>query len=141
MKKTTRQSTFETNSSSTHSISISSDTNLLTTIPHNGTIILTGGEFGWERAEYNDALTKANYCALDTRNFEEKRKMLVEVLKEHTGANEIVFQLEGYIDHQSHGTTEMAFKDKETLKLFIFNPVSVLETSNDNDDSYWDYDE
>ena len=139
MSKTIRKSTFETNSSSTHSISIDRDTSCLTSISHDGTITLEGGEFGWEREEYTGALAKANYCALDTIDCPVQKQMLIEVLKEHTGAKEIIFKLEGYIDHQSLGTTESAFEDKETLRLFIFNPRSTLETSNDNDEWYDDY--
>jgi len=52
-KRLIRQSVFETNSSSAHSISLGKDTGkqfLLDTLypDQNGTITLTGGEFGWD---------------------------------------------------------------------------------------------
>lgn len=69
MKKQIRQNVFETNSSSTHSISIAEKNNseLMdnSLIPDsNGYINLGGGEFGWEFKKYNDALTKSNYVSV-----------------------------------------------------------------------------
>ena len=65
--------------------------------------------------------------------------MLTEVLKEETGASKVEYRqsddqyyLYGYIDHQSHEVCEGAFKNKETLRNFIFNPKSYLHTDNDN---------
>ena len=64
--KNIRQSVFETNSSSTHSISISEinsddlmDNSLIPDI--DGKLFFDGGEFGWQWEKFNDALTKANY--------------------------------------------------------------------------------
>ena len=46
--KTIRKNCFETNSSSTHSLCISTEDKYLQLIPNSdGSIILTGGEFGW----------------------------------------------------------------------------------------------
>jgi hypothetical protein len=140
-----RRNVFETNSSSSHSISIVEETdqnlNTLGTIypDSNGKIILTGGQFGWEEETYRDPLTKANYCAVDTINCPEKRKMLIKVIKEHTGARKVAVNISidhvdnrSYIDHQSRGTSHPAFDSETTLKLFIFSYGSVLETDNDN---------
>lgn len=163
MKKLIRQSVWETNSSSTHSLSITSSNNLNDTIipAEDGTITLTGGEFGWEIEDYWDAFTKANYCALDIcprdwvayrkysadykshedikpeinseeAELNDRLKMLVKVIKEHTGAYSIIFKLEGYIDHQSRGTSNEAFENEETLKQFLFSKSSGLHTDNDN---------
>lgn len=141
--KTVRHAVFETNSSSTHSISINSDTELYGSITpdENGVITLTGGRFGWEWKRYNDCLTKANYCAIDSDGSDEKRNMLREVIMEHTGASDVVFQVTtsykddeySYIDHQSVGTSHPTFSSKENLKNFIFNRNSYLFTGNDND--------
>jgi hypothetical protein len=137
-KKLVRNGVFETNSSSSHSISIA-DSNkefvLDTIYPNqNGIVFLSGGEFGWEWEKYNDAITKANYCLVDTEGNPERREMLFEVIKEHTGADlvEILSSDIGYIDHDSVGTTNTAFESKETLKNFIFNKNSWLFTGNDN---------
>lgn len=135
-----RTSVFETNSSSTHSISIASNADgiLGTIVPNDeGVIILTGGEFGWAWDKFNDAITKANYCAVDAAEHAEHSHMLAEVLAEHTGAKKIVFAIDdgSYIDHDSTGASGEAFQSPEKLKDFIFNSKSWLFTGNDNDDS------
>ena len=69
--KQIRQDTFETNSSSSHSITISNkghfDANALPIVEYykgaKNCVVLTGGEFGWGYEEFDDALTKANYLA------------------------------------------------------------------------------
>lgn len=140
MKKI-RRNVFETNSSSTHSISIADNLEGIydTIIPdEDGNVILQGGKFGWEVARYNDALTKANYCAIDNLYDDENIELLVKVIKEQTNCNEVIlsFSLDGwnysYIDHQSRGTSLDAFESENTLREFIFNPNSVLYTDNDN---------
>lgn len=152
-----RHGVFETNSSSTHSISISGGEGIVDNIfpDRDGVLRLTGGQFGWEHEEYNDSLTKADYCAVFTKSESaaKQRAMLEKVLLEVTGAKKIKYCFssdytatvddEGdtihcaYIDHQSDfcegGACMAAFKDEQTLKNFIFNPSSVLTTSNDND--------
>jgi len=147
--KQIRKNVFETNSSSTHSISISSAGTDIDYMKPNeeGNIILGGGEFGWEEETYNDAWTKANYCLQDivhvgwgedAKNEIDKDKwnMLQEVIKTHTGCSEVIIDWkevkDGYIDHESSGTTYEAFESKESLFNFIFNKSSVLEMDNDN---------
>jgi len=134
MKQIIRKDVFETNSSSTHSISISDTDELLETLPVNedGVVTLTGGEFGWGYEEYNDAITKANYVAVDYQHSYSKLALLTEVIMEQTGCSSVVYDLDkdSYIDHQSSGTT--ADLSKEELRLFIFNPKSDLIIDNDN---------
>ena len=136
-----RNNIFETNSSSTHSIAISSGiVGILDTIvpDDNGIIILNGGEFGWECYRYYDAITKANYAAVCSTYLKDNVKdMLIQVIKEHTGAKEVIFDIndDSYIDHQSieNGNhINGIFKSKESLKKLIFDPLSYIETSNDN---------
>lgn len=137
--KQIRSSVFETNSSSSHSISIySGNSPVLSTItPCSGKIVLEGGRFGWEYDHFNDPLTKANYCALDCILSEdnENLQMLIDVVKEHTGALEVVINIDlndSYIDHQSIGVSLGAFESKDLLKRFLFDRRSVLTTDNDN---------
>lgn len=137
MKKI-RSKIFETNSSSSHSISIvECDEEFYDTIypDEKGIIFLGGEEFDWEWERYTDALTKATYCAQDCWHDPDKRDMLIEVLQEQTGAITIEFDDSGYIDHQSSGTSHDAFISKQSLKDFIFNPKSILFTGNDNSDA------
>lgn len=132
-----RLNVFETNSSSSHSITISPSTDCPDTIHvrEHGTIILRGGEFGWEWETYSDALEKANYCAVDCKDDPEKQKMLINVIKKHTKAKRVIIDLApgSYIDHQSSGTSFDAFEDEETLRQFLFNYGSCIETGNDNE--------
>jgi hypothetical protein len=150
MKKQTRQGVFETNSSSTHSISIvTADLNSVmdTIIPdEDGNIILSGGDFGWEQATYHDAETKANYMLVYAMDWSGDKKdefleRLKEVIIEQTGCNDVIFKGNssdyyefGYIDHQSAEDHDYhyIFYDKEELRQFIFNGASYLETDNDN---------
>lgn len=141
MKKIIRSGVFETNSSSSHSISVADETKefvLDTLYPdQNGVITLNGGEFGWEWFKHNDALTKANYAAVSTLYCESLRDTLIQVIKGQTGAEEVVFGFGedyshpnwSYIDHDSVGTCP---KDKDELRNFIFNKNSWLFGGNDN---------
>lgn len=140
--KTIRQNAFETNSSSTHSITINDKSGVFDSISpdYDGVIRLTGGEFGWGWSKHDDAVTKANYCAVAALDDEFKTNLLIEVIKNHTGAKsvEIICSSDwdddnrSYIDHQSCGVAERAFLNEDTLKNFIFDRKSVLFLGNDN---------
>lgn len=134
-KQLIRVGVWETNSSSSHSLSVGSEENksfVLSTILPNGEgkIRLTGGAYGWEWFKTNDSLEKANYCVQSIGLTDN----LIEVIKEVTGAEEVYLkENEGaynYIDHDSHG---MIFDSKEWLKDFIFNKNSFLFGGNDNE--------
>jgi len=141
-----RHGVFETNSSSCHSISISEDSGGLLDViyPNNdGIIELEGGEFGWQEEEFDDALTKANYCYIDNFNNPDRLDRLVKVISDQTGVKKenivLCATLEysstknwSYVDHQSAGTSSEAFESDEKLRQFIFNPRSILKTDNDN---------
>lgn len=131
-----RHSVFETNSSSSHSISWSRDvTKLLDSIGPDvdGNIVLTGGEFGWGYERYSDAWTKANYCAVDVAGTPNE-EVLKRIIREHTGAKRVTVQLssDAYIDHQSQGTAHDLFDNEEDVKQFIFNRNISLIIDNDN---------
>ena len=134
--KQIRRNVFETNSSSTHSISIVDTKGMYDTIlpDEDGNIVLEGGEFGWEIKEYSDPLTKANYCAIDNEDNQDRLDMLIEVIKEHTNCKEVIIKSleDSYIDHQSAGNSDEAFWNKESLRIFLFSPSSTLYTDNDN---------
>jgi pyruvate-formate lyase-activating enzyme len=158
MNQTTRHGVFETNSSSSHSIAISykgdPDARSMPVVDffedragqaHTNCIVLTGGEFGWGPEIYNDAFTKACYAGVYTLGrrdrADELRAMLDKVLKDVTGATEIVHDYNtddwnspnhSYIDHQSNGVGSDAFGSEEDLKAFIFNRGSTLVIDNDN---------
>ena len=153
MKKI-RQQVFETNSSSTHSISISDvDPNMLMgTLPLvDGNVVLEGGRFGWDQETFHDSQSKASYLAIYIQswvpNEEQKQRfkdLFEKVIQEQTGCQGIVYNfstdwnVEGkswsYIDHQSVENQEYhyLFEDKNLLRNFIFNDNSYLKTDNDN---------
>lgn len=141
MATTIRNNVFETNSSSTHSISIRVGNQWDTIIPdEEGKIYLNGGEFGWQWEKFNDALTKANYCAVDYIYDDFKIEMLKEIICEYTGAKEVIMNFttdwnkpnRSYVDHGGSGSAEDAFCSKENLKNFLFNKSSWLFLGNDN---------
>ncbi len=161
MKIQIRKGVFETNSSSTHSLYISRDSKFNTDdfihnifLDENNNIVLEGGEFGWEEVKYFSPLDKANYIAvgikqilefapkseIGRKNAEKYLIMLIEVLQEQTNCNDVIFDFTtkydgknwSYIDHQSYSVFLEALTDKDTLKGFIFNPNSYLQTDNDN---------
>lgn len=165
MKTQIRQNVFETNSSSTHSISIAESTtdDIMDTleIDENGNINLLGGEFGWEWEVYSDAQIKASYMAIYTQSWcgtqkEDFTKILKDVIVKQTGCKEVIFKFStefrpedsgldwSYIDHQSVESADLhyLFEDTEKLRQFIFNRKSELRTGNDNsgpsDSSYDD---
>lgn len=140
MNKLIRTGVFETNSSSQHSISIASGSEFIvdttSLVPDcDGNIKLRGGEFGWEWERFPDAYTKANYCAVGCQHNDSRVDMLIEVIKEQTGADEVIMAVTdgSYIDHDSTEVYEPAFESKETLRNFIFNKLSMLYTGNDNE--------
>lgn len=138
MKIIIRRGVFETNSSSSHSISIASEDKEFvrdTLYPdQNGVVRVEGGEFGWEWFKHNDAETKASYVAQSHANDQDTLDKLADVIREQTGAEKVVFVgLEGgYVDHDSYG---VAPKTSHEMKNFIFNKNSWLFGGNDNSDA------
>ena len=146
MKTKKRNSVFETNSSSTHSIHVDKETKIkdTTLLPdEEGNIVLYGGEFGWEWRRYNDAVTKANYASIGSSGV--PRDVFERALKEQTGANNIVYKFcesynteestnWAYIDHQSSNMMSefLDVHSVEEIKNWIFNPNCWLITGNDN---------
>jgi hypothetical protein len=134
MKKLIRLHCWETNSSSSHSISLAKGEmefvidNLYPN--QDGIIHVDVEEFGWSWLKFNDAKTKLSYAYQDHVNEETLR----EVVMEQTGATEVTFgnKDDGYIDHDSCGTAKSVCMDKESTRNFIFNKNSWLFTGNDN---------
>lgn len=152
MKKI-RLKVYETNSSSSHSIHISNEVAVYDsfTVPDDGVLTITGySEFGWEIDDHSDPATKAIYAWLQAQysgdDAFKHKKMVLDVIKAHTGAREVHIPYDpeadwdsprqGYIDHQStiyeDATMGDIFETPVALKNFIFNPESFLHTDNDN---------
>jgi hypothetical protein len=135
MKKIIRTGVFETNSSSSHSLSVA-DANqdfVIDTIypDQNGVITVHDQQFGWEWMKYNDAMTKLAYLFQDQGAMH--GDLIKEAVMEQTGADDVVFiEEDGYIDHDSVGTTSQVVGSKDQIKNFVFNKNSWLFTGNDN---------
>lgn len=143
-----RRGAFETNSSSSHSLTIIPGSYIPDMLNvDSGYCDVYPGEFGWAEETFTDAPTKASYCLTFIKNYTPEKErtqlesMLVDVIKEVTGAEAVEFKKSsnkynewGYIDHQSCYlcAEEGVFNSRQSLRDFIFNPDSVLRTDNDN---------
>lgn len=140
-----RQGTWETNSSSTHSVTIMSgprETPLLEAYcpEEEGVFELVGGEFGWDREEYTDFDTKLKYaythvCPYGDLNKGTRLDMLESVLRDNIpGIKEFRYNTGYYyIDHQSAELCDDIYESYDTLETFLFSKNSELRTDNDND--------
>lgn len=135
MKKI-RRGVFETNSSSSHSISIAETTKdtewSKLPLDTDGSCRIHEDEFGWSGGESHGAATKAAYCFTYACSYPELLLMLGEVIQEEMGVTVDFIRGDGYIDHESADVCADAFESKDTLKRFIFNPNSYLDIDNDN---------
>lgn len=147
--KVTREKAFETNSSSTHSITLGFGNHLVdpkSLVDDSNVITIFPGEFGWGPESFTDFSTKASYVLTDNVPYDHKDNnpsnpmldMLKEVISEYTGA-EVVFQRGsgdfypwGYVDHQSSGTSSDSIVTKEDMRRFLFDRGSELVIDNDN---------
>lgn len=152
-----RKGTFETNSSSTHSIAISKNkVNILVGRSINFYI----GEYGWEESEYNfpDYMYTSLLCNDDEEGLQ-KLKSILDKWKikynfeepEWEYDNEYRYLRNGYIDHNDETFSIMRtiIDDEDLLARALFGDATVY-TGNDNssetssmcycaDEYIWDY--
>lgn len=139
-----RRSVFETASSSVHSLTVGPG-ELVKPDYKGREFPIYPGEFGWGPDQFSDVNTKASYCYTwltcvnNEADLESFKQMLVNIIKEQTGASEVVFKKstdeyypEGYIDHQSDDRCGKAFENEDNLRNFIFCPSNILVIDNDN---------
>lgn len=128
-----RSNVFETNSSSTHSVSLNfpmKSDNLkefeIVAPNDNGQIVLEGGDFSYSEIGLYEALSKMNFIA--ARIFaigdEESKKRFEKVVKEYTGASEIVYDI------------RLSFADGKPANTFLSTEYIYAET-----DNYHSYDD
>lgn len=159
--KQIRRNVFETNSSSTHSITYSKHyikcTNNIEVDEIDNKVHVCLGEFGWEIDSHEDSSTKLQYlityvCAQNglttwwsEDGFDEKVvelrsledfKNIEECVKDELGCDGIeIDSLDGYIDHQSlYGSNLQEYFDYEgvsNLYEYIFGNI-IVHTDNDN---------
>jgi len=159
--KQIRRSVFETNSSSTHSITIThrglANNNM--PVDRDGFIHTELGEFGWEVEDYDDQASRLSYLVtmlaeksqieawwhgdkttkeiateiMETREFE---RLSDEIGRHARCKGVIIDPSEGYIDHQSHEDYR-SFQDfldecGTDVVEFVFGRGNVVHTDNDN---------
>ena len=143
-----RNNVFETNSSSVHSIVVSTEP--VNSIP--GTIWFGIGEYGWEMDELKDSFSRASYfytaaCCLYNRDIApDLYDMLTpygyELVFDKPIFDEDGWLTNGHIDHVD-GCKEFVdtlMGDADLLIKFIFNDHSFVITGNDNcDEIDWDW--
>lgn len=154
IKIMTRAGVFETNSSSSHSLTIDSSVLLANPLPkeieRSGVIELSIGDFGWEWYRYYSFKNKLAYLladimgsayegnTYDTRDgslldAHPRAESLCRFVKDFTGCDIAVYQ-QSYsgVDHQSQGRSLYLHDNEEKLKDLLLGAESFIETGNDN---------
>lgn len=126
MKKIIRQSSWETNSSSSHSLIISGKQSIFDTIvPNEDNVIqIRTSEYKYE-SEFNTPILKLIYLyiAITQQNFGDKQslKVIKQVIKQHTGAKYVIFEEDkDYVYIEDMGDLPLVLNDKSWIKNFIF---------------------
>lgn len=155
MTRQIRKNVFETNSSSSHSLTLSPGDVVAQPfakeVLRKGSITLHKGEFGWEWHRYYGVEGKLKYlftqlfsdditdfataeeATAALRASEPRFDQLCRVVEDHTGVTVLAAPVSsGYIDHDSVGVGTELFNIDETLKNFLFSEKSCIETGNDN---------
>lgn len=154
-----RKGTFETNSSSTHSICICKEDRGLS-IPERISINLKDYEFGWEYDKYYGTDEKLAYIIMGLlgktyyADFIEgcnDLKRLLETIGKWVKSVNIqglemtmydgktyLEESDGYVDHASEmgELLEAILADEDLLKRYLFSTDSIIFTGNDNEDGY-----
>lgn len=136
--KTIRHNTYETNSSSTHSITIDTENYKNLQIPKTLTIPL--GEFGWEFRKFNDFLSKASYFWTLALYNEEVNDRMIRLAADN--GLDLQFKQEDdfyYVDHGSEHYCDWIKKNPELLTDeglwdFLINESCWIILGNDNSD-------
>ena len=162
MRKQTRRCVFESNSSSTHSLTVNKlgCTGTLEVDEYENKVITQFGEFGWGYDVYNDPETKLSYlvtmliethrdcCTLDELYETEDFAMINEAVANYCNCDGIIIDEDlvrcndeedtwcdhnGYIDHQSIMDIGDLLADYDcSVEEFIFDRGIVLVIDCDN---------
>lgn len=158
--KNIRKGVFETNSSSTHSICVAKDMDII--IPTH--LHLQFGEFGWEYDRLDCTVGKASYLYTGIQYLGDKTVMerywnnLVQTLeskgvevtredpiyRESTYGDTTYTYVDngGYVDHggELREFIEDVMSNEDKLLNYLFSPMSFILTGNDNNDHDVDID-
>lgn len=153
-----RKNVFETNSSSSHSLTLDSDALLDATFDikylRSGVFELYPGEYHWEWYRYYTLEEKLRYlftqlCLSGSQSdyyysnedwFEQHSegdalKKLYDLVLLRTGVKLEFKRGEALVDHQSVGNGLELFEDDEKLEKLLFCYESYIETGNDNENA------
>jgi hypothetical protein len=145
--KVIRHNVFETNSSATHSITINKHTCVYDTLePYNdGVLLIRGQTFDRWYGDIQTVIEKCKYvatCMFTTYTSWDaisKLQQFERVVKEHTGATEIVY--ESVIDQyyvEDYDKQLEKYSDGD-LKDLLFNPNSIIKIYDRDQDDYYPY--
>lgn len=136
-----RRNVFETNSSSMHSLVISKkDKGYSYDLPvdSDGVLKIPFGEFGWGPDILQTPIKKLSYLITDRGQLDGE---IVDMIKEHCpNVKEIKLKTinsyypEGYVDHQSYGTSSEISPEE-----LVFNNNIIVVIDNDNSCFFSDY--
>lgn len=151
--KTVRKGTFETNSSSSHSIVFEKgcgDSSLFNHFDEDvckkGSIVINPDEFGWELVDYTDIISKLSYLYTYIMNYsvdnkEKFNQRINDIVFQQSGVKVIYEKLQsdwyedGYIDHESVSVAGSIFYGTDDdIRNFIFSKKVLLHIDNDNRD-------
>lgn len=149
--KQVRIGVFETNSSSTHSICISTDRKEFLLYPSH--LVFKCGEFGWDEARLATPEEKASYlyssmiCLFDINELESSKAKILDYLAEEGITCEFeqpVYECGGFIcnadiDHAGSDDhpdfIRKTIHSKKRLFRYLFSEKSFVLTGNDNNDT------
>ncbi len=149
-----RDAVFETNSSSSHSVTVSSeeladDYGLSKETLRNGVIRAQTKAYGWEWGRAYSPEAKIAYLVTQlaaayasgkpgkdvTQQVRQHARVdsMLSLIERRTGCRvEVIGASSAYVDHNSAGTGAELLDDQDKLMKFIFGQRSYVETGNDN---------
>jgi hypothetical protein len=138
-KISARDGVFETNSSSSHSVTIAENEMRTATFPADmlraGRIDVRLGQYGWEWMRYYKPETKLAYLLTQVNGNHSKMLEICRTVEKHTGCKVVIDPVSAgssYVDHESHGNGYELTQDSEKLIDFLLSENSYIQTGNDN---------
>lgn len=138
-----RDAVFETNSSSSHSVTVSASDMMDSTFPAEmlqaGSIEVRLGEFGWAEETYDRPLDKLSYLLTQAKGDPAATIRICAAVEEHTGCRVVIeaeSREESYVDHQSQGEGLELVDDPSLLLRFLLSSNASVRTGNDNTSDY-----
>ena len=125
-----RRSIFETNSSSSHSLSLGGNAKKEVS-EEKISIIVGSGEYGWGFEKLKHWISKADYLGVEAYEDENKKELLERALKMAYPNITIGYSDEGYIDHQSYGEIWSELTSvKDVYNVIFGNSVVIIDNDN-----------